>query len=162
MLFSSLLCQVHRHVFKKPQNMLLEERLSLTVVVNRNARWNVRKKEWMELVYLKDRMWCIYIHHRVWICYPNVVRRYEAWVHYGCRGGLTCACQEVGKHVVLPLTQMLFIRRSNEKVLLYTLPMTTCQRETTPVLGVFQGVLCPARHPPRPPDFHVYRLPFLP
>jgi len=71
----------------------------------------VRKKERMELVYLKERMWCIYIHHSsymptgaVWICYPNVVRRYERYVRYACRGGLACACQEVGKHVVLPLT----------------------------------------------------------
>ena len=31
-----------------------------------------------------------------------------------------------------------------------------------PVLGVLQGVLCPARHLPRPPDFYVFRLPFPP
>jgi hypothetical protein len=58
----------------------------------------------MELVYLKERMWCIYIHHRVWICYPNVVRRYGRYLRYPCRGGLACACQEMGKHVGLPLT----------------------------------------------------------
>src|SRR2546421_4320643 len=45
------------------------------ITINRNTRWNVRKKEGMELVYLRDRMWCIYIHHRVWICYPNMVDR---------------------------------------------------------------------------------------
>src|SRR5881227_1002842 len=38
----------------------------------------------MELVYLKDRMWCIYIHHRVWICYPNVVRRYGRGMSATC------------------------------------------------------------------------------
>ena len=44
----------------------------------------------------------------IWICYPNGVRRYGRYGRYGryvCRGGLACACQEVSKHVVLPLTE---------------------------------------------------------
>ena len=81
------------------------------ITVNRNARWNVRKKEWMELVYLKDRMWCIYIHHRVWICYPNVVRRYGRGMSATCplRAEMShmWPCQEMRKHVVLPLTNSL-------------------------------------------------------
>jgi hypothetical protein len=27
----------------------------------------IRKKERMELVYLKERMWCIYIHHNSYL-----------------------------------------------------------------------------------------------
>ena len=27
-------------------------------------------------------------------------------MRYGCRGGLTCVCQDMGKHVVLPLTRV--------------------------------------------------------
>src|SRR5436305_15049464 len=62
----------------------------------------------MELVYLKDRMWCIYIHHRVWICYPNVVRRYGRGMSATCplRAEMShmWPCQEMRTHVVLPLT----------------------------------------------------------
>src|SRR5436309_7456480 len=65
----------------------------------------------MELVYLKDRMWCIYIHHRVWICYPNVVRRYGRGMSATCplRAEMShmWPCQEMRKHVVLPLTPTL-------------------------------------------------------
>src|SRR5437764_737260 len=64
----------------------------------------------MELVYLKDRMWCIYIHHRVWICYPNVVRRYGRGMSATCplRAEMShmWPCQEMRKHVVLPLTSI--------------------------------------------------------
>src|SRR5436305_1674235 len=63
----------------------------------------------MELVYLKDRMWCIYIHHRVWICYPNVVRRYGRGMSATCplRAEMShmWPCQEMRKHMVLPLTK---------------------------------------------------------
>src|SRR5436853_7585510 len=68
-------------------------------------------REKMELVYLKDRMWCIYIHHRVWICYPNVVRRYGRGISATCplRAEMshTWPCPEMRKHVVLPLTASL-------------------------------------------------------
>src|SRR5437763_8600743 len=63
----------------------------------------------MELVYIKDRMWCIYIHHRVWICYPNVVRRYGRGMSATCplRAEMShmWPCQEMRKHMVLPLTE---------------------------------------------------------
>src|SRR5947207_4550509 len=67
---------------------------------------------------MKERMWCSIYTPRWSTSYlpasagVGLLFHYRAlraltltrYVRYTCRGGLACACQEVGKHVVLPLT----------------------------------------------------------